>query len=136
MGSAGFKQASSLDGSSDPYEYYLLTDAEGATMGEALVQTSGRLTKCGATATPEFIAIRTQTAETTSVTPLPVIRVKENREYETLSTATVAATLIGAKVTLATNATQVTATTSSGVFEISHTDGATTNSTVRGYFRR
>lgn len=136
MGSAGFKQASSLDGTSDPYEYYLLTDAEAATIGEALVQTSGRLTKCGATATPEFIAIRTQAAEATSVTPLPVIRVKDNREYETLSSATVAATLIGAKVTLNADGLRVTATTSSGVFEISHTDGVTTNSTVRGYFRR
>ncbi len=136
MGSAGFKQASSLSGSSDPYEYYLLTDNEGATRGEALVQTSGRLTKCGATATPEFIAVCDRTAESTSVTPLPVIRVKEDREFETLSTATVASTVIGSKVTLATNGTQVTATTTSGVFEISHTDGATTNSTVRGYFRR
>lgn len=136
MGSSGFKQASSLDGSSDPYEYYLLTDNEGAIAGEALVQTSGRLTKCGATATPEFIAIADRTAEATSATLLPVIRVKENREYETTSSATVAVTLIGAKVTLNTNGTQVTATTTSGVFEVSHTDGATTNSTVRGYFRR
>lgn len=136
MGSAGFKQASSLDGSSDPYEYYLLTDAEGATAGEALVQTAGRLTKCGATATPEFIAICDRAAEATSTTLLPVIRVKENREYETTSSATVAATLVGAKVTLNANGTQVTATTTSGVFEVSHTDGATTNSTVRGYFRR
>ena len=134
--SAGFKQSSSLSGSSDPYEYYLLTDAEVATAGEALVQTSGRLTKCGATATPEFIAVCDRTAETTSTTLLPVIRVKENREFETQSTATVAVTLVGSKVTLATTGTQVTATTTSGVFEISHTDGATTNSTVRGYFRR
>lgn len=136
MGSAGFKQSSSLNGASDPFEYYLLTDAEGATLGEALVQTSGRLTKCGATATPEFIAGATRVAEATSVTLLPVIRVKEDREFETLSTATVATTLIGSKVTLHTNGTQVTATTASGVFEVSRTDGAATNSTVRGYFRR
>jgi len=136
MGSAGFKQSSSLAGSSDPFEYYLLTDNEAATAGEALVQTSGRLTKCGATATPEFISLSDRVAEATSVTPLPVIRVKDDREFETLSTATVAVTLVGAKVTLATNGTQVTGTTSSGVFEVSHTDGATTNSTVRGYFRR
>lgn len=136
MGSAGFKQSMSLNGDSDPFEYYLLTDAEGATQGEALVQTSGRLTKCGATAVPEFIAVATRVAETTSVTPLPVIRIKADREFETLSTATVATTLLGAKVTLATNGTQVTATTASGVFEITHTDGVTTNSTVRGYFHR
>lgn len=135
MGSAGFKQSSSLNGTSDPFEYYQLTDAEGATIGEALVQTSGKLTKCGATATPQFIAIATVGAATPGAF-IPVIRVKEDREFETTSSATVAASLIGSKVTLNTNATQVTATTTSGVFEISHTDGATTNSTVRGYFRR
>lgn len=136
MGSAGFKQSSSLNGASDPFEYYLLTDAEGATQSEGLVLTSGRLTKCGATATPQFIAVCDRVAQTTSTVLLPVIRVKEDREFETISTSTVAVTLIGAKVTLDSTATKVTATITSGVFEISHTDGATTNSTVRGYFRR
>ena len=131
-----FIPVKSLDGSSDPLEYYLLTDNEGATLGEGLVQTSGRLTKCGATATPEFIAMRTQAAQATSTTPLPVTRVKENREFETTSTATVASTLVGSKVTLHTDGLTVTATTTSGVFEISATDGATTNSKVRGFFRR
>lgn len=131
-----FVQSSSIDGASDPYEYYLLTDTEAATIGEAFVQTSGRLTKCGATVTPEFIAVRTQAAEATSVTPLPVIRVKEDREFEVVSTATVATTLVGSKVTIDTTGLLVTATTTSGVFLISSTDGATTNSRVRGFFRR
>jgi hypothetical protein len=131
-----FVQSKSIDGSSDPFEYYLLTDAEGATLGEALVQTNGRLTKCGATAIPEFIALRTQAAEATSKTPLPVIRTKEDREFEVMSTATVASTLVGSKVTIDTTGLLVTATTTSGVFAISATDGATTNSKVRGYFRR
>lgn len=128
-----FDAIKSLDGSSNPTEYYLLTDNEAATLGEALVQTNGRLTKCGATATPEFISLRNQAAETTSVTPLPVQRVKETTEYETTSTATVAATLVGSSVTLHTDGAQVTATTTSGVFKISSTDGA---NKVRGYFRR
>ena len=29
------------------FEYYLLTNGEASTKGEAFVQTSGRLTKCG-----------------------------------------------------------------------------------------
>lgn len=131
-----FKRVGSLSGSQNPFEYYLLTDNEGATLGEALAQTSGRLTKCGATATPEFIAMASRTAEATSVTPLPVERVKEDVEYSATSTATVAATLIGNKVTLHTDGLSPTATTASGVFEISATDGATTNSKVKGYFRR
>jgi len=44
--------------------------------------------------------------------------------------------LIGAKVTLHTDGLLTTATTSSGVFEISATDGATTTSNIKGYFRR
>lgn len=131
-----FVQSSSIDGSSDPYEYYLLTDAEGATLGEAFIQTNGRLTKCPATSIPEFIAVRTQAAEATSVTPLPVIRVKEDREFEVTSTATVAQTLVGSKVTIDATGLLATATTASGVFLISSTDAATTNSRVRGFFRR
>jgi len=131
-----FKVVGSLEGAQPPFEYFLLTDNEGATLGEALSQTSGRLTKCAATGTPEFIALRSRTAEATSVTPLPVIRVTENIEFSTQSMATVAATLIGSKVTLHTDGLLTTATTSSGVFEISATDGATTTSDVKGDFRR
>ena len=131
-----FNISKRLDGETAAFEYYLGTDAEAFTLGEALVQTSGRLTKCGATAIPEFICMRTQAAEATAVTLLPVLRVNESMEFETTSTATVAATLVGSKVTLATDALTVTATTTSGVFEISSTDGVTTNSRVRGFFRR
>lgn len=131
-----FKRVGSISGDQDPFEYYLLTDGEGATRGEALVQTSGRLTKCGETATPEFISVCDRTAEATSVTTLPVIRVKETTEFSAVSTATVEATLIGAKVTLHTDGLSPTATTTSGVFEITATDGATTNSKVKGMFRR
>lgn len=131
-----FIPVKSLDGASDPFEYYLLTDAEAVTLGEGLVQTSGRLTKVGATATPEFIAMKTQAAEATSVTKIPVVRVDEVREWQTTSTATVASTLVGNKVTIHTDGLKVTATTTNGVFLISATDGATTTSTVRGYFRR
>lgn len=130
-----FVQSKSIDGSSDPYEYYQVTSAEAITIGEALVQTSGLLTKCGATATPEFIAVASAAAATPGAI-VPVIRVKEDREFEVLSTATVASTLIGNKVTIDSTGLLVTATTTSGVFEISATDGVTTTSRVRGYFRR
>ena len=125
-----------LDGASNPIENYLLTDAEGATLGEALKQVSGRLTKAAPTDVPEFIAYRTQAAETTSKTPLPVIRLTEQDEFETTSTATVANTIVGSKVTIDASGDKVTATTTSGVFLVSSTDGAATTSKVRGYFRR
>lgn len=125
-----------LDGASNPIEKYLLADGEGATLGEALKQVNGRLTKAGPTDIPEFISYRTQAAEATSKTRLPVIRITEQSEFETTSIATVDNTLLGSKVTLHTDGAQVTATTASGVFLVSSTDGATTNSKVRGFFRR
>jgi hypothetical protein len=132
-----FQRISSLGGDVQPFESgYLLTDGEGSTRGEALVQTNGRLTKCGATATPEFIAERTQVLEATSTKPLPVTRITEEDEYSVNATATVASTLVGAKVTLDATGLLVTATTASGVFEISYTDGVTSGGVTRGYFRR
>jgi len=129
-----FTPVKSVDGASDPFEYYKMTNAEAVTLGEGLVQTSGRLTKVGATANPEFIALKTAAAGTD--VEIPVVRVDDEREWETTSTATVADTLVGSKVTLHTDGLQVTATTASGVFLISSTDGATTTSRVRGYFKR
>lgn len=131
-----FKIVKRLQTQDSPFEYYLLTDAEGVTLGEGLVQTSGRLTKAAATATPEFIAMKTQAAEATAVTPIPVIRIMEGDIFSTQSMATVASTLVGAKVTLHTDGLLVTATTTNGVFEIVSTDGATTTSNVTGMFRR
>ena len=132
-----FKRCGSLDGAQDPIEYFLLTDAEGATLGQTLVLTSGRLTASSVDTTmPQFVALASRVAETTSVTPLPVERLREDVEYATQSMATVAATLVGTKVTLHTGGLLVTATTSNGLFEISATDGATTTSNVKGYFRR
>lgn len=130
-----FTVSKRLDGETTAFEYYMGNNGEAYTLGEALVQTSGLLTKCGATAIPEFICMRTQT-EATAVTPLPVVRVNEMIEFETTSIATVASTLLGQKVTLNTDGATITATTASGVFEITATNGATTNSTCRGMFRR
>lgn len=118
-----------------PFEYEQMTASEAVELGEGLVLTSGKLTKVGATATPQFIAAKSAPA-TTAGEIIPVWRVDELQEWTTQSMATVAATLIGAKVTIHTDGLKVTATTASGVFEISETDGATTTSNVRGRFRR
>jgi hypothetical protein len=129
-----FLPVKSMDGASDPFEYGLMTNSEAVTLGEALKFTSGRLTKSGATDTPEAIAMKTASAGTD--VEIPFIRLDDQREFETTSTATVASTLVGNKVTLHTDGLTVTATTTNGVFLISATDGATTNSRVRGYFKR
>lgn len=131
-----FKIVNSGKNYSQPVETLLGTDTEAYTEGEALVITSGRLTKCGATATPEAICLKTQAAEATAVTPLPFIRVMEDHVYSVKSMATVAATLVGNKVTLHTDGLLITGTTSSGVATIISTDGATTTSTCEVSFRR
>ena len=131
-----FKLVNRLSSFNQSVEQLLGTNAEAYTEGEALVLTSGRLTKCGATATPEFICLKTQAAEATAVTPLPILRVQEDMIFSTTSTATVAATLVGTKVTLHTDGASVTATTASGVATIVSTDGKTTNSNVTVSFRR
>ena len=108
-----------------------VTAAETYAIGEALVLTSGTLTKCGATAKPQYIA---QSATADSNGKLDVIPVLATTHFRTKSTVTVAATAIGSIVTLHTDGLKCTATTTSGVFTIDKTDGATTNSIVVGHF--
>jgi hypothetical protein len=131
---AGFIPVKSMDGASDPFEYGLMTDSEAVVLGETLKYTSGRLTKASGTDTPEVVALASADAGTN--VRIPFVRLDDQREFEVKSSATVAATLIGSKVTIGTDGLTVTATTTSGVFLVSATDGATTTSTVRGYFKR
>lgn len=120
------KLISKLDTFAQPTEYILGTDAEAYLYGEALKLTSGRLTKCGPTDVPVFICMADRAAEATAITPIPLTRVqKDVMQFAAEATATVAATLVGQKVTLHTDGVKVTATTASGVAEIVSTDGAT-----------
>lgn len=134
-----FKRVGSQKTSQNPIEYRLMTDNEGCTLGQVLKASSGRLTSGGLDTDDangrQFIALKTQAAEATSVTPVPVERISPDVEYEVMSSAQVAATVVGSRVTLNTGALQPTATTSKGVFEISRTDGAASSSKVRGYFK-
>lgn len=115
-----------------PFEnQFLLTNAEAGALGEVFVLTSGRLTKSGATAVPEYIGIRTQDAEATSVTPYPVFKNADTIEFETTSTGQIATA--GALYTIHTDGLQITTTTAGGVFKVTYTDGANP-STVRGFF--
>lgn len=129
-----FKRVTTRIGNDESFEYYLMTNSEAVERGEALVFANGRLTKCGATGIPEFIAEASFPAGTN--VRVPVTRVLESDEWETTAIATVAVTLIGSKVTLHTDGLQVTATTTSGVFLLSATDGVADGGIVRGYFRR
>ena len=114
-----------------PLEYYEGTASEAIVLGEALVLSSGKLTKCGAEATPEFIS----TGSGTGV-KIPVVRVMEEDVYSAPLTVAGEALKVGDKVTLDATGTKVTATTVSGVFEITQIDGTEVGNTVLGMFRR
>lgn len=60
------------------------------------------------------------------------MRVLPTTVFETHSSAAVANTLVGSKVTLGGDAASVTATTEGGVFTVDWTDGAGAGGRVRG----
>ena len=97
--------------------------SEAVQLGEALVLTSGKLTKCGATVKPEFIAMADCAAAATDRI-IPVARVEANQLYEVPITAAPSSLAEGSKVTLHTAGMQVTATTTSGVVTVESLTGA------------
>lgn len=105
-------------------EFHEVTAEEAVTYGEALVLSSGALTKCGATAAPAFIAMKDLTAAAAD-RRIPVIRVESNQVYEVPVQAEPTGLNEGDKVTLHTDGLQVTATTTSGVVTIISKNGAT-----------
>lgn len=81
-------------------------------VGDALIVSSGKLAKAGATDKPEYISAE----KASNKDILSVYQVESNQEYKTtLSTAGTLA--VGTKVTLS-SANEVTVTTTSGVAEV------------------
>lgn len=103
--------------------FHEVTASEAVQLGEALVLTSGKLTKCGATAKPEFIAMADCAADAAKRL-IPVARVEANQLYEVPVTAAPTSLVEGDKVTLHTDGMQVTATTTSGVVTVESLNGA------------
>lgn len=94
------------------------------TLGEALLLGADGLVKCTATKRPQFICVGVATDTGLPVSPVPRSTVYEV-PYAEKPTA-------GTKVTLNTDALQVTATTTSGVFTVLSVDETT--ETVTGKF--
>ena len=113
-------------GHTPPIKYLPVTNGETVVLGEALVLSSGKLTKCGATAKPAFMAVGPKNAAGEA----PVIAVQDYMTFETTLQAAGTDLKIGSKVTLHTDGLQVTATTTSGVAEIVRMDGTAAGSTV------
>ncbi|MBQ7728049.1 MAG: hypothetical protein IJT60_05675 [Clostridia bacterium] len=85
------------------------------TQGEGLKLSSGKLVVCGATTKPSFIALADAGANAAEV---PVIPVTPEQIYEADASVSVAAAVVGTKVTLTATGDEITATTSDGVATI------------------
>ena len=103
--------------------FHEVTASEAVQLGEALVLTSGKLTKCGATAKPEFIAMADCAADAAKRL-IPVARVEANQLYEVPVTAAPTSLVEGDKVTLHTDGMQATAATTLGVARVGRLNGA------------
>lgn len=128
-----FKIANMRSAKERPTEQYTTTDNEVIALGEALVLSSGLLTKCGATTVPEFIAMEPAADQAI----INVVRVTEDMVFETTFAADATNNAEGTKVTLHTDGLQVTATATNGVFTITKKLGSGDIGTkVHGMFRR
>lgn len=118
-------------GQTPPIEYRQATAEEDVVLGEALVTAAtGLLTKCGATARPEFIAVGPQDEHDC----VPVFRVQDYQVWRTQLSAAGTALKPGNKVTLEADGLRVTATTTSGVAAIVELEGTAAGDSVRVRF--
>lgn len=104
-------------------DYLDVKDNEAVVIGEALVLSSGKLTKCAATTRPEFISMGNVAAADSKRT-VAVCRIESNHLYDVPVTAAPTSLKVGDKVTLYTDGEQVTATTTDGVAKIVALNGA------------
>lgn len=118
-------------GQTPPIEYRQATAEEDVVLGEALVTAAtGLLTKCGATARPEFIAVGPQDEHDC----VPVVRVQDYQVWRTQLSAAGTSLKPGNKVTLEADGLRVTATTESGVAAIVALEGTAVGDSVRVRF--
>lgn len=103
--------------------YLEVTASEAVEYGEALVLSSGKLTKCGAKVKPTHIAMGSVAADATKRI-IAAARVEANQLYEVPVTAAPTSLTAGDKVTLHTDGLQVTATTTDGVITVESVNSA------------
>ena len=121
------------DGHSLPIEY-LPCSAIQPEVGMALTLTSGKLAKATGTTKPAYISMLQAKAALTAGEIIPVVRVTEDIIWETTLQEAGTSLNVGDKVTIHTDAMQVTATTTSGVAEIVYMDGTDAGSMCRVRF--
>lgn len=129
-----FLMESSLTGAATVVDNRILVkDAEAISKGEALVAAAGRLTKCGATAAPQFIALQSSTAGTNKQIDYMVVRKDQTFLADIAGTASLVAAVTGAKVVSmdATGLKVDSAALIGGAIEIVSVDTANSKCRVR-----
>lgn len=101
-----------------PIVYMTATGGESYTVGEALKLSGGAVTLCSGATAPSHICVGAAGEQ-----GVPCVEVQEYMEFDTTLSASGAALKVGDKVTLYTNGLSVTATTESGVAEITGMEG-------------
>lgn len=98
-------------------EYLPTTASEAYVEGEALVLSSGKLTKASGTTKPTHVALKTYTAPATDNEDLPVARIDKSMVFEVPVTysSNAVAIVLGSKLTIAADGCGVTDVTTSGV---------------------
>lgn len=112
-------------GLTPPIEYHAGKASEAIVLGEALVMSAGALTKCGATAKPDYIAVGPVKDGI-----VPVIKVQDYILFDVPLTAAGTELTVGSKVTIAATGLGVTATTGDGVATIVAMNGTAVGDTV------
>ena len=103
------------EGGHPPFEY-LPASAMTVELGMALDFASGKLTKASGTTVPKYFSLTSKVCEANEI--IPVQKLEHGVDYETTASAAIADTLVGAKVTIATDGLRVTATTTDGIAQI------------------
>lgn len=108
--------------STPPLEYYPGTAGEAFAVGEALVLSGGKLTKCAATTRPQFICL-TEFTCTSASEDLACVRVLDHIVFGTAWSVSASSVRLGDKVTISADGLFATATTTSGVAEVVEIQG-------------
>lgn len=94
------------------------TTSETFKVGETLIKSSGKLTKCSGTNVPEFVCMADYVAPSSNPKDLPVTEILPGQYWTAPLQAAGTSLNVGDKVTIHTDGLRITATTTSGVVEI------------------
>jgi hypothetical protein len=118
---------------SEPWEKKPASNGLELKVGTALAFSSGNLVKATGTTKPEYICMEDVTTKEAGQM-IHVERVRPETEYETELSVASASIKVGVKYTIDTTGTMITATTDSGVAEVTEFDGTAVGDKVRVRF--